>query len=206
MSETRLIDAVKRGERAAVQEIIAGGADLNEQDENGWTPLNWAAGRGDVEIVTLLVDSGADVFKVGRDMRTPYMIALAAGQREVARLLREAEKATQGDSTNLSERRYCCAFEVSQLREFAGWPKEDSRVVPSDNGHPSGDSDAEASENDIVYLHQDFTVTRLIWHNEDVIFDEVTPEWKDFCVNSLQFKVPDDLDLISTASSASNAS
>ena len=202
MSETRLIEAVKRGDRPAVEEIIAGGADLNEQDENGWTPLNWAAGRGDIEVVKLLLDNGADVFKVGRDMRTPYMIALAAGQREVAQLVREAEKAAQGDSTNLSERRYCCAFEVSRLREFPGWPKDGSRLVPGENGHPSGDSDAD-SENDMVYLHQDFTVTRLIWHNEDVVFDDVTAEWKDFCVNSLKFKVPDDLDLIATVSSAS---
>lgn len=203
MSETRLIDAVKRGERSAVEEIISGGADVNEQDENGWTPLNWAAGRGDVEIARLLLDNGADVLKTGRDLRTPYLIALAAGQREVAQLLRDAEKAAQGDSTNLSERRYCCAYEISRLREFPRWPKDDSRVAAGNNGHPSSDSDAESAENDVVYVHQDFTVTRLIWHNEDVIFDEVTPEWKDFCVNSLNFRVPDDLDLIATATSAS---
>jgi ankyrin repeat protein len=203
MSEARLIEAVKGGDRAAVEELVAGGADLNEQDENGWTPLNWAAGRGDVEVVRLLLDKGAEVFKVGRDQRTPYMIALAAGRQETARLLREAEEAAQGESANRPERRYCSAYEVSRLREFPGWPKEDARRLAGNNGHAAGDSDAEAAENEVIYLHQDFTVTRLIWHNEDVVFDQVTPEWKEFCVNSLKFKVPDDLDLISPVSSAS---
>lgn len=203
MSEARLIEAVKSGDRASVEELVAGGADLNEQDENGWTPLNWAAGRGDVEVVGLLLDKGAEVFKVGRDQRTPYMIALAAGRQETARLLREAEEAAQGESANRPERRYCSAYEVGRLREFPGWPKEDARRLAANNGHANGDSAAEAAENEVVYLHQDFTVTRLIWHNEDVIFDQVTPEWKEFCVNSLKFKVPDDLDLISPVSSAS---
>lgn len=203
MSEAHLIEAVKRGDHAAVEAIVAGGVDLNEQDENGWTPLNWAAGRGDVEVLRLLLDKGADVLKVGRDQRTPYMIALAASQREAARLLREAEEATQGESANLPERRYCVAYELSRLREFHGWPKEDARSVAGNNGHPSGNSDAEAFENDIVYLHQDFTVTRLIWHNEDVVFDQVTPEWKEFCINSLKFTVPDDLDQIPLVSNAS---
>ena len=203
MSEARLIEAVRSGDRAAVEDIVAGGADLNEQDENGWTLLNWAAGRGDVGVVKLLLDKGAEVFKVGRDQRTPYMIALAAGQQEAARLLREAEEAAQGESANRPERRYCSAYEVRCLREFPGWPKEDARRVAGNNGHANGDSDAEVPENDIVYLHQDLTVTRLIWHNEDVVFDRVTPEWKEFCVNSLKFKVPDDLDLISPVGSAS---
>ena len=203
MSEARVIEAVKGGDRAAVEELVAGGADLNEQDENGWTPLNWAAGRGDVEVVRLLLDKGAEVFKVGRDQRTPYMIALAAGQQDTARLLREAEEAAQGEPASRPERRYCSANEVGRLREFPDWPKEDARQVADGNGHPGGAPGAEAAENDIVYLHQDFTVTRLIWHNEDVVFDQVTPEWKEFCVNSLKFKVPDDLDLISPVSSAS---
>jgi hypothetical protein len=29
-----------------------------------------------------------------------------------------------------------------------------------------------------------------------VIFDQVTPQWKEFCASVLGFKVPDDFDLI----------
>lgn len=32
-----------------------------------------------------------------------------------------------------------------------------------------------------------------MWHDEDVVFDQVTPEWKDFCEHMLEFAVPDDI-------------
>jgi hypothetical protein len=35
-----------------------------------------------------------------------------------------------------------------------------------------------------------------MWAGEDVIFDNVTDQWKEFCVTQLQFTVPDSLDLI----------
>jgi hypothetical protein len=38
-----------------------------------------------------------------------------------------------------------------------------------------------------------------MWHNEDVIFDRVTPAWEEFCRDVLKFKVPDDLDYIADA-------
>jgi len=41
-----------------------------------------------------------------------------------------------------------------------------------------------------VFLHQDLTVTSSMWHNEDVVFDNVTPEWQEFCHTVLNFRVP----------------
>jgi hypothetical protein len=35
-----------------------------------------------------------------------------------------------------------------------------------------------------------------MWHDENVIFNHVTDEWKRFCTETLGFKVLDDLDLI----------
>jgi len=95
MDNLQLIEAVKANNLASVKEFIESGADLNQQDEQGWTPLSWAAGKGNPEIVGLLIERGADPLKVGRDRRTPYKIALAAGNAEVAMLLRNAEVKTQ---------------------------------------------------------------------------------------------------------------
>ena len=53
-----------------------------------------------------------------------------------------------------------------------------------------------------VFIHQDLTVTRSMWENEDVIFNQISPEWRDFCARELGFKVPDDLDLIASAKGA----
>jgi len=196
LTNTPLIDAVRGGEVNTVKELIDGGADVNQPGEQGWTPLNWAAGKGNLDLVTLLVENGADVFKVGRDQRTPQMIALAAGRAEVVRYLRDAEDRVEGDKPVRQPRKYCKAYHVKDFRQFAGW--SESRI----NWKKSADEAEEFGDDDVVFLHEDYTVTLSIWSNENVIFNNVTPEWQDFCNTSLGFKVPDDLDLIVAANAA----
>lgn len=196
LTNTPLIDAVRGGEVNTVKELIDGGADVNQPGEQGWTPLNWAAGKGNLDLVTLLVEKGADVFKVGRDQRTPQMIALAAGRADVVRFLRDAEDRFEGEKPARQQRKYCKAYHVKDFRQFAGW--SESRI----NWKKSADEAEEFGDNDVVFLHEDYTVTLSIWSNENVIFNNVTPEWQDFCNTSLGFKVPDDLDLIVAANAA----
>src|SRR5438132_14300242 len=90
MSEMELIEAVKSGDVAGINQALSAGADIHQFDKQGWTALNWASAKGNLDTVKLLVESGADVFKTGRDLRTPAMIALAAGQAATAKFLREA--------------------------------------------------------------------------------------------------------------------
>lgn len=203
MSDLQLIDAVKTGQLAGVEAALNAGADIHQQDEQGWTPLNWAAGRGSVEIVSLLLNRGADVFRTGRDQRTPYKIALAAKHTDVARLLKKAEeiKGASGDATS---RDYARAYLLGELRKFSDWREAKinwKETIPADE---SGNS-RELSDDDVVFLQQDFTVTELIWPGENVIFDRTTPEWIDFCTQELQFKVPDDFDLITSTTAAKSA-
>ena len=198
MSELQLIDAVKTGELAKVEELLNSGADIHQQDEQGWTPLNWAAGKGNLEMVKLLLDRGADVRRVGRDQRTPYKISLAARHTHVARLLKEKEQASNGTSGDSSPRSYAKAYLLGDLRKFSGWREE--KIPAEENGNSR-----ELSDSDVVFLHQDFTVTQLIWPGENVIFNQDTPEWRDFCSQQLQFKVPDDFDLIASTQQASSA-
>lgn len=201
MSDLQLIEAVKTGELAKVEEALNSGADVHQQDEQGWTPLNWAAGSGRLEIVRLLLDRGADVFRVGRDQRTPYKIALAARHAEVARLLKKAEKAANGKSDDSDARSYAKAYLLADLRRFSGWREEKinwKETIPvEENG-----SSRKLSDNDVVFLHEDFTVTQLMWAGENVIFNQTTPEWLEFCKQDLQFRVPDDLDLIPATNQA----
>jgi uncharacterized protein len=203
MSDLQLIDAVKTGQLAKVEEALNAGADIHEQDEQGWTPLNWAAGRGSVEIVSLLLNRGADVFRTGRDQRTPYKIAVAAKHIDVARLLKEAEQRVNGGSDSTS-RDYARAYLLGELRNFQDWREEKinwKETIPaSENGNSR-----ELSDDDVVFLQQDFTVTQLIWPGENVIFNRSSPEWVDFCTQELRFKVPDDFDLIALTSTARSA-
>jgi hypothetical protein len=186
MSDLNLIGAVKAGHYAEVEELIKKGADLNQQDEQGWTPLNFAAGKGDLPVVKLLVENGADIFKSGRDHRIPYMIALAAGRVPVVEYLKEVEQQYPGEKPVRPERKYCKAYHIDELRKYPQW--QENRLDGQAEDTLPGDK--------VVFIHQDFTVTGSMWHNEDVIFDQVSRDWKEFCANTLKFKVPDDLDLI----------
>ena len=199
MSELTLIEAIKAGDFEKAAGLIGNGADVHQQDEQGWTPLNFAAGKGHLPTVKLLVEKGADIFKVGRDQRTPYMIALAAGRVSVVKYLREKEDEYPGEKPARPERKYCKAYYLRDLRKYGAW--SESRInwkekKDRDKSEETADPNAPFGEDKIVFIHQDFTVTESMWQGENVIFNAVTPEWKEFCAATLVFKVPDDLDLI----------
>jgi hypothetical protein len=197
MNHLQLIDAVKDDNLAAAKALIEAGADINQQDEQGWPPLNWAAGKGKLEMVTLLVGMGADVFKVGQDQRSPYLIALAAGHAEVVKFLRQVEDQIEGGRLSRVERKYCRAYRLGDLRRFAGWKEnlidqmEPGKDSPSSNDNKEGQG---LSDDDIVFLHQDYIVTLSMWQDENVIFKGSTQEWKDYCTDVLKFDAPEDLD------------
>jgi uncharacterized protein len=194
MSDLELIEVVKAGDYAKAETLINNGADVNQQDEQGWTPLNFASGKGDLRLVKLLVEKGADVFLVGRDRRTPYMIALAAGRVSVAEYLREMEANYPGEKPDSPETKYCKSYYLNDLRKYPLW--SESRINWNKSG--SDDESGEPFPDDkIVFIHQDFTVTELMWHNENVIFNNVDSAWEEFCSSTLKFKVPDDLEQIS---------
>lgn len=187
MSQMELIEAIKSGNRASVEQLLDAGAELNQQDKQGWLPLNWAAGSGQLEIVDLLLERGADPLAVGRDLRTPQMIALAAGHAEVVKRLREAE--AKAGAKESSDRKYCTAYHLGDLRRYAGWTSEVQDL----------------KDDDVVFLHQDYTVTKSMWAGEDVIFNNVSDQWKEFCNNELRFTVPDSLDLIAKPAQAAQS-
>jgi uncharacterized protein len=186
MSQMEFIEAIKSGNKAAVAEMIDAGAELDQQDKQGWLPLNWAAGSGQLEIVELLLERGADPLATGRDLRTPQMIALAAGHAEIVKRLRRAEAEVKGEAATSSDRKYCTAYHLSNLRRYPSWSSEVQDL----------------NDDDVVFLHQDYTVTKSIWAGENVIFSNVTDEWKEFCNTQLQFVVPDALDLIAKPAEA----
>ncbi len=201
MSEMALGDAVKSANYSLVKELIESGAQIDQQDKQGWTPMNWAAAGGDLEMVELLLEHGADPFTVGRDLRTPQMIALAAGRAEVVKRLRRAETEARGGATQESDRKYCKGFRLEDLRRYAAWTE--NKIDGIGKSTESDGEDVEErpglSNTDIVFLHQDYRVTASIWNDEDIIFDQVTDEWKNFCAGELRFSAPDSLDLITQA-------
>jgi len=85
-----LIEAVKAGDIDDVENHILRGENLNACAENGFTPLHFAAQAGQIEILKLLLDYGAD-YKINANegvFSTPIVAAEKAKQWEAAALLR----------------------------------------------------------------------------------------------------------------------
>lgn len=192
MNEMELIESVKSGNLTEMEQALSVGADIHQLDKQGWTALNWAAAKGNLEAVKMLVENGADVFKTGRDLRTPTLIALAAGQAEAAKFLREVQERAPGEKPAQPQRKYCISLYLKNLRQFPNWKENTVAANSSENGS----ADQTLSDSSIVYLHENFVVTKSIWQEENVIFNDVTREWKHFCLTVLKFRVPDDLELI----------
>jgi ankyrin repeat protein len=60
-ADESLIDAARAGDTAAIQKLIAGGADVNKPDVDGTTAIIYAAHDGNAALVAALIKAGADV-------------------------------------------------------------------------------------------------------------------------------------------------
>lgn len=59
--QEQLFEAIKKGSLPDIQTAIKKGANVNDQDENGNTPLHWAAKSGNLENIKYLIKSGAKI-------------------------------------------------------------------------------------------------------------------------------------------------
>jgi uncharacterized protein len=194
--DVRVCDAVKSGDYELVRKLVKEGASVHQRAEQDWTPLNFAAGKGDLKMVELLVEElGADVTAVGRDRRRPLAIAKAASRTEVAQYLTGVEKKLGVWEDPLLLRPYCKAYYLRDLRKFPGWSeKRDNWKInkywPDDI---KADFEKPFEADDVVFVHHDFQVTKSMWRGEHVIFDAGSPAWEKFCKENLKFAIPDDL-------------
>src|SRR5258708_5508722 len=81
--------------------------------------------------------------------------------------------------------RYCKAYMIPRFREFSEW-QENSANAKQENDEPRP-----LTPDDFLFLQENLVVTDGIFMDENVIFDNVTPQWIDFCKNTLQFEVPE---------------
>ncbi|NJL61669.1 MAG: hypothetical protein HC903_07380 [Methylacidiphilales bacterium] len=70
--------------------------------------------------------------------------------------------------------KYCKAYLVKQLREYSQWQEKEQ----------------ELTDEDVLYLQENYVVTKGIYLDESIIFDDVIPEWQEFCHQVLNFEIP----------------
>jgi ankyrin repeat protein len=81
-----LLWAIQEGHLNVVKTLIAAGASMERRDDDGFTPLDQAAGEGNIQIVRQLLRSGANVNGRTRN-GTPLHTACAYGHVAIVRLL-----------------------------------------------------------------------------------------------------------------------
>lgn len=86
--------------------------------------------------------------------------------------------------------KYCKAYLAKQLREFPQW-QENLQNLRQSAGEPDAAPRSELKDDDILYLHENYVVTDGIYQDENVIFDDVTPSWQNFCRETLAFQIPE---------------
>jgi hypothetical protein len=88
--------------------------------------------------------------------------------------------------------RYCKAYPIDRLREFSGWSENlnNTRLEKKQVDGQEVEARRELTDDDYLYLQENLTVTDGVFLDENIIYDNVTPEWEDFCRNVLQFEVP----------------
>lgn len=86
-AEEGLLGAVKGNNLGEASRFIADGANINAKDSDGNTPLHIAASKGSLDIVRLLVDSGAIIGDLNNRQATPLHLAASADSVEVISFL-----------------------------------------------------------------------------------------------------------------------
>ena len=83
-----LYNKVQEYRRQTVRRLLEEGARAHSKDKIfGWTPLHWAAARGERELLVLLLDRGAEVNAKDNNLWTPLHEAISNKDTETAAFL-----------------------------------------------------------------------------------------------------------------------
>jgi len=84
---TTLLEAVKRGDHAAVRTLARNRAEVNRAEPDGTTPLHYAAQGNDVELMSLLIKAGANAKAANRYAVQPLTLAATNGSAAAIEVL-----------------------------------------------------------------------------------------------------------------------
>lgn len=87
--------------------------------------------------------------------------------------------------------KYCKAYLLKNLRKFSQW-YEYAKEIKQEKKLVDGkevEIEKNLTEDDILYLQENYVVTGGIFKDENIIFEHVTPEWKEFCTKNLNFEI-----------------
>ncbi len=90
--------------------------------------------------------------------------------------------------------KYCKAYQAKDFRKYSNW-KEDVANLHKETEYKDGQEveipREELLDDDVLYLQENYVVTDGIMKDENIIFDDVTDEWKKYCHEDLEFEIPE---------------
>ena len=75
--------AIQKNHTEILTLLIKAGANVDEKDDYGQTPLHYAIDHGSAEIVSKLIDLGANIEMVDQDGKTPLHLAISCASKEI---------------------------------------------------------------------------------------------------------------------------
>jgi hypothetical protein len=91
--------------------------------------------------------------------------------------------------------RYCKAYHARSFRAFNNWTENRDQLRKTKQTEDGKEVEVprELTDDDVLYLQENFTVTDGIFLDKNIVFDAVTPEWQAFCTETLSFELPEDV-------------
>lgn len=89
--------------------------------------------------------------------------------------------------------KYCKAYSIKKLREFSSWTESAGNARQEKQQGPDGKEIEVArtlTADDYLYVQENYFVTDGIFKDENIIFDQVTPAWIEYCQQILKFEIP----------------
>ena len=95
-----LFYAIEKNNLVYAQKVLSMNFDPNLHHDNGYSPLAYAAMRGSLPMIELLLRNGADPSGSTKEGDTPVELALRFGHAEVADALKQARRAASGGQSD----------------------------------------------------------------------------------------------------------
>lgn len=88
--------------------------------------------------------------------------------------------------------KYCKAYPIQMLRGYSHWTEKAENTRPEKKVVDGKEVEEKRvlTEDSFLYMQENYVVTDGIFKDENIIFDDVTPEWVEYCQQTLQFEIP----------------
>jgi hypothetical protein len=114
--------------------------------------------------------------------------------RKVDLSVLDPHRAKVAGTTMTTLGKYSKGLPLKRFREFTGWKEnlQNARKIKKEVDGTTVEVPRQLHDSDYLYVHENFHVTDGIFFDENIIFNEVSPAWIDFCENALGIKFPDE--------------